>query len=59
MLNLYTLTALNDIWQDEAILGINQDDYQNMVTEKGKVILKQMKKITPTYTGEYLIDYIK
>lgn len=59
MLNLYTLTALNDVWQDEAIMGINQDDYQNMVTEKGKVILKQMKKITPTYTGEYLIDYIK
>ena len=59
MLNLYTLTALTDAWQDEVIMGINQGEYQDIVTEKGKVILKQMKKITPTYTGEYLIDYIK
>ena len=59
MLNLYTLTELTGTWQDEVIEGISQDAYQDMFIEKGKVILKQMKKVTPKYTGEYLIDYIK
>ena len=59
MLNLYTLTELTDTWQDEAIMRIGTGEYQDMFTEKGKVILKQMKKVTPQYNGEYLIDYIK
>ena len=59
MLNLYTLTELTDTWQDEVIEGISQGEYQDMFIERGKVILKQMKKVTPKYTGEYLIDYIK
>lgn len=59
MLNLYTLTELTGTWQDEVIEGIMEEKYQDMFREKGKVILKQMKKVTPKYTGEYLIDYIK
>lgn len=59
MLNLYTLTELTDTWQDEVIMRIGTGEYQDMFTEKGKVILKQMKKVTPQYNGEYLIDYIK
>lgn len=59
MLNLYTLTELTDTWQEEVIEGISQGEYQDMFTERGKVILKQMKQVTPKYTGEYLIDYIK
>ena len=59
MLNLYTLTELTDTWQDEVIEGLTEDKYQEMFREKGKTILKQMKKPTPAYRGEYLIDYIK
>ncbi len=59
MLNLYTLTELTNTWQDEVIEGISKDAYHDMFKEKGKTILKQMKKITPKYSGEYLIDYIK
>lgn len=47
------------IWKDEVIEGLAEDKYQGMFREKGKVILKQMKKSTPAYRGEYLIDYIK
>lgn len=59
MLNLYTLTELTDTWQDEVIEGLAEDKYQEMFREKGKTILKNMKKPTPSYRGEYLIDYIK
>ena len=47
------------IWKDEVIEGLDEDKYQGMFREKGKVILKQMKNPTPAYRGEYLIDYIK
>ena len=32
------------IWKDEVIEGLDEDKYQGMFREKGKVILKQMKK---------------
>lgn len=47
------------IWKDEVIEGLAEDKYQEMFREKGKTILKHMKKPTPAYRGEYLIDYIK
>ena len=41
------------------MIKVTLKDGKVLEVEKGKTILKQMKKPTPSYRGEYLIDYIK
>lgn len=61
MHSLLTLEQLDDevCMHEEVIEKIGQNDYSSLVTAPGKVLLKEMKKITPQYSGEYIVNYIK
>lgn len=61
MHNLLTLEQLDDevCMYEEVIEKISQNEYHGLVAEPGKVLLKEMKKITPQYSGEYIVNYIK
>ena len=60
MYNLLTLQQLDsrDCCNIEVLQGIYEDNYCEIVDEKGKVLLKEMKSINQNYSGEYLIDHI-
>lgn len=61
MHNLLTLSELGEqnAHYRDVVKFIKQDNYYDLVDEKGKIILKEMKSITPLYSGKYLIDTIK
>lgn len=61
MHNLLTLEQLDDdVCMHQEVIGkIGRNGYDTLVTESGKVLLKEMKKVTPQYSGEYIVNHIK
>lgn len=57
--NLFTLAEISGDNPVTVTEGIGLGNYDNLVGEEGKVLLKEMNKITSTYSGKYLIDFVK
>lgn len=61
MHNLLTLEQLdNEVCSHhEVIEKMKRNQYDDFVVESGKTLLKQMKRITPQYQKEYIINHVK
>lgn len=61
MHNLLTLEQLHpNICSYEEVLGaIQLGEYDDFLEEKGKKLVKELHQVTPNYSGDYIVNYIK